>query len=1510
MVDLDFSKIRIYDGSKDNGFEELVCQLAHLSRPENADYFVRKEGAGGDGGVECYWKLLDGTEHGWQAKYFPERLEESQWRQISDSVATALDKHPDLKKYYVCLPRDWTDSRKTVRGKTVQSAWDKWEEHVKEWESLAKKKGMEVEFLYWCKHEISLMLQTDSPYYAGRALYWFNEPIVNIELLNRIAIKSREALGERFTPENHLELSISRHFDGLGLSPEWNERLKEQRNLVIQLLKELNTDFFGEIEALKHESCWVSLYEELTSVLNEYSNAIRGEYETVFYDYRKLKDIYNIKEDLLKSCSYSILKQIDEEMDEKLGNIHGKLSAKFTYFREKVYKVGEFLQSKVVQAMASKAVVLLGEAGIGKSHLLCDISLKRLEKSLPTLFLLGQRYSGGNPLKFILDELDIFGVSYQQVLGALDAAGEARRTRSLIVIDAINEGQHREEWIDYISALISEISNFPNISLVLSCRSTYEDYTIPEIHEERLTRFYHRGFKGYEHRAAMKYLSNQGISKPSTPITSPEFSNPLFLKTCCKALKANGHTSFPKGLQGQSKLFAFYLDSVEKTINRKKRYLVGQNVIHNAINEFIKLLYPDNLFGIPVAEAVNKINAYDTNPYLGDNLVTLLIDEGLLSFDVIPDQDNTRGKEVVRFTYERFSDHFIAQYIINKIEPGNIESDFLEEGSIRKLINRGHSSSGIIEALGVGFPEKLNCEFIDFIQEDSYEYDWLFSSSFTDVILWRAKDSFNERTLELLNQVPRYGFQNKAIDILLSLATEPEHPWNAYFLEGNLRGMTLAERDAFWSTHVAISDWEESEDQSESVLRSIIDWSLSANIRELEPERLQLTAMTLLWLTTTTNRKVRDQATKSLARILAHIPGFLPSFIVRYNDIDDLYLVERLYAASYGAIVNIDDRESITKTAECVFNQVFKDGNPYPHILLRDYARGILEYGYAKGDLPNHILPELFRPPYNSNWPIENLSMEEINKLAKLVGDESYSSIKNSLLGFIGDFGRYTMSCLRNWSPTPLNEAKPESCLEIHQKFAETLPSALKERYITYINKFIESQSVEINIEEFWKETSFKVEEEAEEQKNQLDEWDCLKADIEEILNGEDKERFRWVCSLGFSIRLATFNEKWAQKWVCKRAYELGWNSTLFQDFEKICTSNQERTVSRVERIGKKYQWIALHELLARMSDNLHWIDPGYIDVDYSQFWGPWQINKRDLDPTLWKRKTGDSGWNLKQKVTWWQPYEFPFVEGELDQQKEWVWDRTIIPPFRDMLIRKNPSDNQDWIVIKGFSSFSKNNDENQTNEPTQDGWFRINSCIVHKKDIKKFQKSIQGQNLCDPDILSPNSTGNQAFYKEYPWHPSCKEMMGWRDPGLMDDYHEELVNVTHLVPVNEYNWEAGGTDKSIEETISMYLPTQQLINELKIQLFKNGIWTNSKRKPVFIDPSAFEPGPSYALIDLRIFEQWLTKNDLHLVWLIGGEKQLLTTVASEYYGRLVYSGLFTLDNGSVKGDLWFIEEK
>ena len=93
MPEIDFPNIRTHESSKNEGFEELCCQLLALTPPEQGARWIRKRGAGGDNGVEGYWKLGDGSEHAIQSKYFFE-FGNSQRRQLSDSIDSMLAGHP------------------------------------------------------------------------------------------------------------------------------------------------------------------------------------------------------------------------------------------------------------------------------------------------------------------------------------------------------------------------------------------------------------------------------------------------------------------------------------------------------------------------------------------------------------------------------------------------------------------------------------------------------------------------------------------------------------------------------------------------------------------------------------------------------------------------------------------------------------------------------------------------------------------------------------------------------------------------------------------------------------------------------------------------------------------------------------------------------------------------------------------------------------------------------------------------------------------------------------------------------------------------------------------------------------------------------------------------------------------------------------------------------------------------------------------------------------------------
>ena len=274
---LNFELIRPHNGTQTGGFEELICQLAHLEPLPDASMFVSKEGSGGDAGVECFWMLSDQTEHGWQAKYFTKTLTDSQWSQIDESVETALEKHPALKKYYVCLPVDRTNSRKnTNKGKRTTSALDKWNTHVEKWERLAQSKGMEVEFDYWGAHEIGLRLSKDDSMFRGRLLYWFDETVLAPEKLRQCVKQQELTLGARYTPEFHVDLPIAQVLHGLIGSGDFWGKLSD---VAEKWLKELQT--FLRITKTGDQSLFDESKQESIELKTSLLDAIQKHDETV-----------------------------------------------------------------------------------------------------------------------------------------------------------------------------------------------------------------------------------------------------------------------------------------------------------------------------------------------------------------------------------------------------------------------------------------------------------------------------------------------------------------------------------------------------------------------------------------------------------------------------------------------------------------------------------------------------------------------------------------------------------------------------------------------------------------------------------------------------------------------------------------------------------------------------------------------------------------------------------------------------------------------------------------------------------------------------------------------------------------------------------------------------------------------------------------------------------------------------------------------------------------------------
>ncbi len=431
-VDIDFHAIRPWPNSRNGGFEELCCQLASLEPPAPEASFVRKEGAGGDDGVECYWTLEDGSEYGWQAKYFFE-LGNSQWEQIDESVKAALEGHEKLVRYTVCLPIDLPDRHK--KGQTSLKA--KWDARVKKWSGWTAKKGMSVEFIYWGSHQLGKRLTRDDPWYAGRTLYWFNTKILTAEWFRQKFERARVNVGERYTPELNVELPIAKLFDGLARTPAFAAEIQALR----RAWREAISVAHRHLKESDGEVTWRALQADLDVVAGCLSTVLDNCLPDIVasFSIEELAKACDDTQEKLYACEEWLRASQSREDDPAIKKKTERLKD-VRYAMSRLYgplsDIKEFLRTHRVHATNSRAAVVLGEAGVGKSHLFCDIAASRTVKGWPTLLFLGQQLSYGNPWNSFLSELDLRGQSVEQFLGALDAAAQAVGVRALILIDA------------------------------------------------------------------------------------------------------------------------------------------------------------------------------------------------------------------------------------------------------------------------------------------------------------------------------------------------------------------------------------------------------------------------------------------------------------------------------------------------------------------------------------------------------------------------------------------------------------------------------------------------------------------------------------------------------------------------------------------------------------------------------------------------------------------------------------------------------------------------------------------------------------------------------------------------------------------------------------------------------------------------------------------------------------------------------------------------------------------
>jgi len=1384
-------------GGQREAFEELCCQLARKHFPEGAS-FTRLHGAGGDGGVECFSDLPDGSRYGWQAKYVfdVDRL----IRQLDQSLRTALGIHPTLTRYFVCFPFDPTGPT-ARRGRSGIEKLEEWRRNLKE-EAAAN--GREIEIELWPASKLrELLLELDVS--GGLRLYFFDKTILGNDWFSRHVDQVMANAGPRYTPEPNVETDIYQWFEAFGQThahanhfQDHLQRCRKAREKLEEALRRTKAD--ARVPAWPDD-----LREKTHSLLVKIEGMLKAS-EGIIDDtgYSGLSDFTRQLEEILQTCA-ELEEKLLEDLRAKHPDWKGDVdSPRFRQFmaeymvsfpaanlddlrkaKQPFLDFRDWLRSPEGFLAFEPAFLLTGDAGVGKTHGICDIARRRLQDGLPTCVVFGHRFGGEpDPWTRILEILGLpVTLGREGLLDALNAAGEASGHPLLLCIDALNETRHLRYWRNHLRELVQAVRTRSFLKVCVSCRTPYVQYCVPE--GLKIPKVGYKGFAGAEGYACRQFFEFYGLEPPVDPILQPELKNPLYLRLVCETLKSQGKKRLPAGWRGLSPVIRAFAFQKEKEFAAEFEISPGANVVGRALRAISQAVAQSSSIALPRSLAEQAVEqACPAVKHI--SLLDWLIGNGLLIEEAPITEDPLGEESSVRPAFERLGDFFVADSLLSETSsPEAIRNAFRLGGSLYFLSQDEDAvaaHNGVLGALSILIPERHEgLELTDLIDDRGVRRQIL--KIVIDNLPWRNPDTFSASTANCLREgLAGEEISFNTMDTILSVAWKPSSI-DAFWLDDVLREHPMVRRDAYWCLYL------HTRYESYGVVRRLIDDAFRLPLARMETDILERWGMLQVWFTAAADRRVKDWSTRAVTKIFSHRPEIIPSVVTRFLGCDDDAVRERVLLSAYGALLLTRDVPATGRLAEILCRTFRARADQYDNALIRDHVRCILELSEILEVLPEGVDPVSIVQSVSADWP---LAVPEDNQVELWARDVHFRPDE-----FFSDFFAYSMNCLRPW---------------MHA---------------------------------------------------------MSKADM--------------------------------GKWILQRiARDFGYVGSGCEAYDATMLRKYGGGRAKptwAERIGKKYQWIAMYQLASRLQDHVK---------RQRDSWEPEPLRtplilleERKLDPTLSPELSEEEG-----ETSWWITASADLDPDKQLSDEEWVAREDDLPGL-ETLLSPIKHQGQKWRLLVSYPSWGKPRENADLNEPYRYVWIILHSYLVREEDFAAARQCLLGRNFFGR-WMPEGAKWLYGFAAEYPWaSPFNTEPEDWHSGGGLGQRLPVQVQQAWNTLVMEWEYDA-----SLPGNFHMLVPARMFFSP-------NDLWWDGRYgygllndRTVFRDPSLTETGPASLLVDADELPERLERLGLRLIWTLLGEKCILGGSHDEQTPRRTFSQIAYLEkDGSVRvGERVFLD--
>ena len=624
-------------------------------------------------------------------------------------------------------------------------------------------------------------------------------------------------------------------------------------------------------------------------------------------------------------------------------------------------RIAQELLNEVEDFLGVGLVALLADAGGGKTQIAAELTAPQKNRDAGVL-LHGQNLHRGKNLNDLARNFSLNGKpldSIEQLLASLDAAAKRNRCRLPLVIDGLNEAENPRDWQAPLASLCETVKAYPNVLVVCTLRTgeharkDLEGRDLPQTTTTResfavmslpghLGKIKSDGFGSDTEDAIARYFEYFKINPGEAEIPIEFLQHPLNLRIFCQVTNPDRKSMttvdfFPASMVPLFEKF------VENSVTRISEL---PNLSHPYRPEDVNVaVYKLGLMlwegqRREISERSFRDAVSDTGRPWDSSIVNLLTQEGI----IFRNPGDTPYEYVITPTYDALGGFIIANSLLTKYVSDTPFEWLNDPDTINSFSgNKSHElASDTFRAIVALTPVRMNGKQLwtvaPVFRNAALRFTTLLNAEFLDTTTVNAlKQLFTDNPKDRQWLYSRLYATRAAVD----------HPLNANFLDAVLRPLVPAsERDLSWTEWIRLT-----RDERFSDLLTVEERWKTSRSKRLDSDRLR--AKWIMWHLTSTDRELRDVATRALYWFGRGDPSTLFKDTLLSLEITDPYVSERMFAASYGVAMALQggfDDSSFSATilsdyARKIFDALFVEGAPYrtTHLLLREYAMRIIE---------------------------------------------------------------------------------------------------------------------------------------------------------------------------------------------------------------------------------------------------------------------------------------------------------------------------------------------------------------------------------------------------------------------------------------------------------------------------------------------------------------------------------------------------------------------------------------